>query len=131
MQIKLESVSIIDLDHALKFYTEVLGFVKKRDIPMGETRFVTVVSPEDPDGTELVLEPNGEHQATKVYKEALYKEGIPFTAFRVEDIISEHAKLKESGVNFRSDPQQFGSEIVATFDDTCGNLIMIYQEGVS
>jgi len=129
MKIKLESVYISDLDKALSFYTDVLGFVKKRDIPMGDTRFVTVVSPEEPDGTELLLEPNGEHPATKAYKKALYEEGLPLTAFLVDDIESEYARLRESGVEFRSEPQRFGDEVMATFDDTCGNLIMIYQVG--
>ena len=96
---------------------------------MGETRFVTVVSPEEPEGTELLLEPNGEHSATKVYKKALYDEGIPLAAFQVDDIASEYTRLQELGVSFRSEPTKFGDEIMATFDDTCGNLIMIYQEG--
>jgi len=129
MKIKLESVYISDLDKALSFYTDVLGFVTKRDIPMGDTRFVTVVSPEEPDGTELLLEPNGEHPPTKAYKKALYEEGLPLTAFLVDDIESEYARLRESGVEFRSEPQRFGDEVMATFDDTCGNLIMIYQVG--
>ena len=129
MKIKLESVYISDLDKALSFYTDVLGFVKKRDIPMGDTRFVTVVSPEEPDGTELLLEPNGEHPPTKAYKKALYEEGLPLTAFLVDDIESEYARLREAGVEFRSEPQRFGDEVMATFDDTCGNLIMIYQVG--
>ena len=129
MKIKLESVYISDLDKALSFYTDVLGFVKKRDIPMGDTRFVTVVSPEEPDGTELLLEPNGEHPPTKAYKKAIYEEGLPLTAFLVDDIESEYARLREAGVEFRSEPQRFGDEVMATFDDTCGNLIMIYQVG--
>ena len=129
MKIKLESVYISDLDKALSFYTDVLGFVKKRDIPMGDTRFVTVVSPDEPDGTELLQEPNGEHPATKAYKKALYEEGLPLTAFLVDDIESEYARLREAGVEFRSEPQRFGDEVMATFDDTCGNLIMIYQVG--
>jgi len=127
MKIKLESVFISDLDKALSFYTDVLGFIKKRDIPMGDTRYVTVVSPEEPDGTELLLEPNGEHPATKVYKKALYDEGIPLTAFLVEDIESECARLKGLGVSFQSEPERCGNEVMAVFDDTCGNLIMVYQ----
>jgi len=127
LKIKLESVFISDLDQALAFYTGVLGFVKKRDIPMGDTRYVTVVSPEEPDGTELLLEPNGEHPATKAFKTALYEEGIPLTAFLVDDIAAEHERLKGLGVVFRSAPARFGTETMATFDDTCGNWIMIYQ----
>ncbi len=127
MKIKLESVYITDLDKAIAFYTNVLGFVKKRDIPMGQTRYVTVVSPDEPDGTELLLEPCGEHPATKVFKKAIYDEGLPLTAFLVDDIESEYARLKELGVTFRSKPQNCGTEIMAVFDDTCGNLIMIYE----
>ena len=127
MKIKLESVAITDLDAALKFYVEVLGFVKKQDIPMGDTRFVTVVSPQEPDGTELMLEPCGEHPPTKVYKQTLYDEGIPATAFEVDDIQAEYARLKQLGVEFRSEPQDMGTSIGTSFDDTCGNLIMIYE----
>ncbi|NNC89719.1 MAG: VOC family protein [Akkermansiaceae bacterium] len=127
MKIKLESVFISDLDAALAFYTDVLGFVKKKDIPMGETRYVTVVSPEEPDGTELLLEPNADHPATKAFKTALYEEGIPLTAFLVDDIAAEHERLAGRGVRFRSPPERFGTETMATFDDTCGNWIMIYQ----
>ena len=128
VRIKLESVFVTDLDKALAFYTGKLGFVKKQDIPMGETRFVTVVSPEEPNGTELMLEPNGEHPATKAFKTALYKEGIPLTAFWVEDIQAEYKRLKELGVVFRSKPQDYGPSTAAILDDTNGNLIMIYQE---
>lgn len=127
MKIKLESVPVSDLDQALAFYTTVLGFVKKNDIPMGDTRYLTVVSPEEPDGTELMLEPSGEHAATKVYKKALFDEGIPITAFLVDDVAAEYARLKALGVSFRSEPERMGTEVVATLDDTCGNLIMIYQ----
>lgn len=131
MRIRLESVYISDsdLDRALAFYTDVLGFVKKKDIPMGGTRLVTVVSPEEPEGSELMLEPNGEHPATKAYKKALYEEGIPLTAFEVDDVGREYERLKQQGVRFRSEPQRFGAEVMATFDDTCGNLIMIYHSG--
>ena len=127
MKIRLESVFISDIDKALAFYTDVLGFIKKKDIPMGETRFVTVVSPDEPDATELMLEPCGEHPATKTFKEAIYNEGIPLTAFLVDDIEEEYRRLKERGVEFRSPPARQGTESMATFDDTCGNLIMIYQ----
>lgn len=128
MKIALTSVSIDDYDKALKFYTEVLGFVKKRDIPLGGgARWLTVVSPEDPDGTELLLEPNADYPAMKVLKESLVKDGIPFTAFEVDDIQKEYARLKKLGVEFTMEPTNMGMTTVAVFDDTCGNLIQIYQ----
>src|SRR4026207_680436 len=98
MKIKLASVPIDDYDKALKFYTEVLGFVKKRDIPLGEgARWITVVSPEEPDGTELLLEPNAEYPAMKALKESLVKDGIPFTAFQVSDVQTEYERMKDLG----------------------------------
>ena len=128
MKIKLTSVPIDDYDKALKFYTEVLGFVKKRDIPLGAgARWITVVSPEDPDGTELLLEPNADYPAMKALKESLVRDGIPFTAFEVDDIQKEYARLKELGVEFTMEPTNMGMTTVAVFDDTCGNLIQIYQ----
>ena len=127
MKIRLEIVPISDIVKALAFYTDVLGFIKKQDIPMGETRFVTVVSPDEPDATELMLEPCGEHPATKVFKKAIYDEGLPQTAFLVDDIAAEYQRLTELGVVFRSAPQRQGTETMATLDDTCGNLIMLYQ----
>ncbi len=128
MKIKLTSVSIDDYDKALKFYTEVLGFVKKKDIPLGSgARWITVVSPEDPDGTELLLEPNADYPAMKALKEALAKDGIPFTAFQVDDIQKEYARLKKLGVEFTMEPTNMGMTIMAVFNDTCGNLIQIYQ----
>ena len=129
MRIRLESVFVTDQDHALSFYTEKLGFVKKRDIPMGHgARFLTVVSPEEPDGTELMLEPNGEHPATKAFKEAIYAEGLPLTAFLVDDCRAEYERLKGLGVEFKGEPMDAGTAVMATLDDTCGNLIMIYDE---
>ena len=129
MRIRLESVPVADQDHALRFYTEKLGFVKKQDIPMGEgARFLTVVSPDEPDASELMLGPNGEHPATKVYKQALYAEGIPVTAFLVEDCQAEYERLLELSVEFKGEPTDAGTAIMATLDDTCGNLIMIYEE---
>lgn len=129
MRIRLESVPVTDQDHALAFYTEKLGFVKQHDIPMGHgARFLTVVSPDEQDGAALMLEPNGEHAATKVYKQALYAEGIPQTAFQVDDCHAEYARLKALGVEFKAEPMDAGMSIVATLDDTCGNLIMIYEE---
>ncbi|MBZ0296148.1 MAG: VOC family protein [Anaerolineae bacterium] len=128
MKISLTSVSIGDYDQALKFYTEVLGFVKKLDIPLGGgARWITVVSPEAPDGTELLLEPNADYPAMKALKESLVQDGIPFTAFEVKDIHQEYERLKNLGVEFITEPTDVGSSIVAIFDDTCGNLIQIYQ----
>jgi len=128
MKIKLTSVSIDDYDKALKFYTEVLGFVKKRDIPLGPgTRWITVVSPEDPDGTELLLEPNADYPAMRALKESLVKDGIPFTAFQVDEIQREYARLKKLGVEFTMEPTNMGMTTMAVFNDTCGNLIQLYQ----
>jgi catechol 2,3-dioxygenase-like lactoylglutathione lyase family enzyme len=128
MKIKLTSVSIDNYDKALKFYTEVLGFVAKRDIPLGGgARWITVISPADQDGTELLLEPNAEYPAMKALKESLVKDGIPFTAFQVDDIQKEYARLKKLGVEFTMEPTNMGSTTVAILDDTCGNLIQIYQ----
>src|SRR5690606_15424238 len=124
----LASVSIGDYDKALAFYTEKLGFVKKRDIPLGNgARWLTVVSPEDPNGPELLLEPNADYPAMKALKEALVRDGIPFTAFEVSDIHAEYERLKGLGVVFTVEPTNTGDSISAIFDDTCGNLIMIYQ----
>lgn len=128
MRIRLESVSIDDYDKALKFYTEVLGFVKKRDIPLGNgARWITVVSPEATDGTELLLEPNATYPAMKALKESLMKDGIPFTAFEVQDIQEECARLKKLGVEFTMEPTNMGMTTVAILNDTCGNLIQLYQ----
>lgn len=128
MRIKLESVSIHDYDQALKFYTEVLGFVKKRDIPLPNgDRWLTVASPEEPDGTELLLEPNTGYPAMKALKESLVKDGIPFTAFQVDDIQKDYARLKKLGVEFTMEPTNMGTTTVAIFNDTCGNLIQMYQ----
>ena len=128
MKIKLTSVPIEDYDKALKFYTEVLGFVKKQDIPLGGgARWLTVASAQEPDGTELLLEPNGDYPAMKALKESLIKDGIPFTAFQVDDIQKEYARLKKLGVEFTMEPTNMGMTTVAIFNDTCGNLIQIYQ----
>jgi len=128
MKIRLTSVSIDDYDKALKFYTEVLGFVKKRDIPLGNgARWITVVSPEATDGTELLLEPNATYPAMKALKESLMKDGIPFTAFEVSDIQEEYARLKKLGVEFTMEPTNMGMTTVAILNDTCGNLIQLYQ----
>ena len=128
MKIKLESVSIDDYDKALKFYTDTLGFVKKRDIPLGNgARWITVVSPDAPDSTELLLEPNATYPAMKALKESLMKDGIPFTAFEVNDIQEEYARLKKRGVEFTMEPTNMGMTTIAILNDTCGNLIQIYQ----
>jgi predicted enzyme related to lactoylglutathione lyase len=128
MKIKLSSVPIADYEKALKFYTEVLGFVKKLDIPLGGgARWITVVSPEEPEGTELLLEPNADYPAMKALRESLVKDGIPYTAFQVDDVQAEYEGLRERGVEFTMEPTNMGTSTVAVFDDTCGNLIQIYQ----
>src|ERR671914_547343 len=116
-----------DQEKALRFYTDVLGFVKKTEFPVGEHRWLTVVSPEDPDGVELLLEPS-EHPAAKPFKQALVEDGIPFTSFGVEDVKAEHARLEGLGVKFTQPPTTFGDVTTAVFDDTCGNLIQIAQK---
>ena len=127
MRISLVSVSVGDQDNALAFYTQKLGLFKKHDIPMGDARWLTVVSPEDPDGPEVVLEPNAEYPAMKALKEALVADGIPFTAFEVDDVDAEFRKLKELGVEFTGEPVEMAGAKFAVFDDTCGNLIQIYE----
>jgi catechol 2,3-dioxygenase-like lactoylglutathione lyase family enzyme len=124
MRINLASVLIDDQQKALRFYTEVLGFVKKTDVPMGQHSWLTVVSPEDPDGVELVLEP-GDHPAVRPFKEALVADGIPWTSFAVTDVHAEFDRLKGLGVRFTQEPTDMGTVTTAVFDDTCGNLIMI------
>ena len=124
MRINLASVLVDDQDKALRFYTEVLGLVKKTEVPLGEHRWLTVVSPEDPDGVELVLEPD-EHPAAKPFKAALVADGIPYTAFFVDDVRREHARLTGLGVTFTQEPVEMGPVTTAVLDDTCGNLIQI------
>jgi catechol 2,3-dioxygenase-like lactoylglutathione lyase family enzyme len=124
MKINLSSVFVDDQAKALRFYTEVLGFVKKTEIPMGEVSWLTVVSPEDPDGPELVLEPDG-HPAVKPFKEALISDGIPFTSFAVTDVQAEFERLRARDVRFTQEPVEMGPVTAAVFDDTCGNLIQI------
>jgi len=126
MKIVITSVMVSDQEKALKFYTEVLGFVKKTDIPMGGPRWLTVVSPEQPDGPELLLEPMGFAPA-KTYQKALFDAGIPLTSFAVADIESTYQKLKKQGVVFRGAPAKMGPVTTAVFEDTCGNLIQIAQ----
>jgi catechol 2,3-dioxygenase-like lactoylglutathione lyase family enzyme len=124
MKITLTSILVDDQAKALDFYTEVLGFTKKTDIPLGEHRWLTVVSPESPDGPELVLEPD-EHPAARPFKEALVRDGIPFTSFAVDDVHAEFARLTARGVHFTQPPTAMGPVTSAVLDDTCGNLIQI------
>ena len=124
MRINLASVLVDDQEKALRFYTEVLGFVKKTEIPLGDHRWLTVVSPENPDGVELVLEPD-EHPAAKPFKAALMADGIPWTSFAVADVPAEFDRLKGLGVTFTQEPMTMGPVTTAVFDDTCGNLIHI------
>jgi catechol 2,3-dioxygenase-like lactoylglutathione lyase family enzyme len=126
MRIHLSSVYVDDQDKALRFYTEVLGFVKKTEFPIGEDRWLTVVSPETPDGTELLLEPDG-HPAVRPYQEALASDGIPVTSFAVDDARAEYERLRALGVQFTQEPADMGPVTTAVFDDTCGNLIQITQ----
>lgn len=124
------SISIADTDYdkALDFYTSKLGFVKKHDIPLGGgARWLTVVSPDDPNGTEVVLEPNASYPAMKALKEALVKDGIPLTAFEVQDVHAEYERLRSLGVDFLMEPTTMGPTIIAVLDDTCGNYIQIFQ----
>ena len=124
MRITLTSVLVDDQEKALRFYTDVLGFVKKTEVPLGEHRWLTVVSPDNPDGVELVLEP-GDHPAVGPFKEALVADGIPFTSFAVDDVQTEFERLTGLGVTFTQEPTAMGPVTTAVFDDTCGNLIQI------
>ncbi|MFC3799240.1 VOC family protein [Cohnella sp. GCM10012308] len=126
MKIIVTSLFVQDQDHALKFYTETLGFVKKHDVPTGKFRWIAVVSPEDQDGTELILEPN-EHPAAKEYQKKLAADGIPATMFGVADIHGDYERLSASGVKFTMKPTNMGDFTIAVFDDTCGNLIQMMQ----
>ncbi|WP_405678430.1 VOC family protein [Streptomyces sp. NBC_01511] len=124
MKIHLASVFVDDQAEAQRFYTEVLGFRTKNDVPVGDDRWLTVVSPTEPDGTELLLEPSG-HPAVKPFRDALVADGIPYTSFAVEDVHAEFARLQGLGVRFTQEPVEMGPVTVAVFDDTCGNLIQI------
>jgi predicted enzyme related to lactoylglutathione lyase len=126
VKIKLASVIVDDQDRALKFYTGVLGFVKKRDMLVGEFRWLTVVSPDDPEGTELLLEPS-DNLAAQTYQKTIFEQGIPLTAFATDDIQREFERMKELGVKFAMEPTNMGPVTQAVFDDTCGNLIQMYQ----
>jgi catechol 2,3-dioxygenase-like lactoylglutathione lyase family enzyme len=127
MKIVLTSVFVDDQDKALKFYTEVLGFVKKTEVPLGEYRWLTVVAPGDQNGTELLLEPDS-HPAVGPFKRALVHDGIPFTSFGVEDVHAEFERLRSAGVQFTQPPVEMGPVTTAVLDDTCGNLIQIAQK---
>lgn len=127
MMIKLSSIFVDDQEKALRFYTDVLGFKKKQDFPVGGARWITVVSAEGPDHLELVIEPNG-HPAASAYQAALMKDGIPVTAFESTAIHSEVQRLKERGVVFTLEPTDAGKVMIAIFSDTCGNLIQMYQQ---
>ncbi|MCB0032673.1 MAG: VOC family protein [Anaerolineales bacterium] len=126
MRIELTSVFVQDQDKALQFYTEQLGFLKKRDFPVGEFKWLTVVSAAAPEGTELLLEPN-DNPAAKAYQASLFEQGIPAAAFAVDDIHAEYERLKAAGVLFSMEPTNMGGTTIAMLDDTCGNLIQLYQ----
>ena len=124
MRINVTSVLVDDQDKALAFYTDVLGFLKKTDIPLGDAKWLTVVSPDAPDGVELLLEPDG-HPAARPFKAALVEDGIPFTSFAVDNVQAEYERLTSLGVTFTQAPTPMGPVTTAVFDDTCGNLIQI------
>ena len=126
MRITLTGVFVGDQDEALKFYTETLGFVKKNDVPVGEFKWLTVVSPEDPDGPELLLEPN-ENPVAQEYQKGLFGQGIPAMSFSVTDVRAEYERLKSLGVTFTMEPTEMPGVIIAIFDDTCGNLVQLMQ----
>ncbi len=127
MKIIVTSIFVDDQEKALEFYSEILGFVKKHDVPAGEFRWITLVSPDDLEGTELVLEPNN-HPAAKEYQKKLYDDGIPATMFGIEDVHQEYERLLKQGVKFTMEPRNVGEVTIAIFDDTCGNLIQIAQQ---
>ena len=126
MRITLTSVFVNDQDEAARFYTETLGFVKKHDVPVGEFKWLTVVSPDDPDGTELLLEPN-DNPVAQEFQKGIFDQGIPAASFGVVDIRAEYEKLKLLGVAFTMAPTELANVTVAVFDDTCGNLIQMMQ----
>ncbi|MFQ3544534.1 VOC family protein [Halobacillus rhizosphaerae] len=127
MKVIVTSLFVEDQDKALQFYTEKLNFVKKQDVPIGEYRWITLVSPEEENGTEVLLEPNN-HHAAKEFQQKIFKEGIPSTMFGVEDVHKEFERLSELGVEFTMEPTEMGEVTMAIFDDTCGNLIQIVQQ---
>ncbi len=127
MKIVLTSIFVDDQQKALRFYTEKLGFVKKTEVPLGEASWLTVVAPSDPDGPELLLEPDT-HPAVRPFKSALVEDGIPFTSFAVQDVQTEYERLRASGVEFTQPPVAMGPVTTAVLDDTCGNLIQLAQK---
>jgi catechol 2,3-dioxygenase-like lactoylglutathione lyase family enzyme len=127
MKIWLTNVFVDDQDKALRFYTKVLGFVKKTEVPLGEHRWLTVVARDDPDGTELLLEPDS-HPAVGPFKRALVEDGIPSASFAVKDVNAEYQRLRSASVHFTQPPVEMGPVTIAVFDDTCGNLIQIAQK---
>ena len=127
MRIKLTSIMVDEQERALRFYTNVLGFTKKSDVPVGEYRWITVTSPEGPDDLELALEPNA-NPAAKAFQDAMFKQGIPLAAFEVGDLAAEFARLSGRGVAFTKPPTPAGPVSLAIFADTCGNLIQLYQK---
>ena len=126
MRIALTSVFVSVQDEALRFYTQTLGFVKKHDLPVGEFKWLTVVSPDDPDGTELLLEPN-DNPVAQEFQKGIFDQGIPAASFGVNDIRAEFEKLKSLGVAFTMEPTELANVTIAVFDDTCGNLIQVMQ----
>jgi catechol 2,3-dioxygenase-like lactoylglutathione lyase family enzyme len=128
MRIPVTSVYVDDQDRALAFYTKTLGFEKKTEIPLGEAWWLTVVQSEGPDGTELLLEPDG-HPAVRPFKQALVADSIPFTSFAVDDVRKEVERLRKRGARFPQEPVTMGDVTMACLDDTCGNLIQVAQKG--
>lgn len=127
VKIKIASILVDDQEKALKFYTEKIGFIKKDDVPVGEYKWLTVVSPDAPDGMELLLEPNV-HKAAQAFQKAIFADNIPATTLFVDDIQKEYERLKELGVGFTTEPTEMGTVKIAVFNDTCGNLIQITEQ---
>jgi len=130
MRITITGVYVDDQEAALAFYTDVLGFQVKHNVPVGEHAWITVVSPSAPDGPELLLEPIG-HPAVKPYRDALAEDGIPLAQFGVDDVAAEHERLTAHGVTFTQPPTPYEDKLIAVFDDTCGNLVMIQSESAA
>ena len=127
MKINLTSIFVKDQEKAFEFYTEKLGFVKKQDVPLGQFKWLTVVSSENPDGTELLLEPNN-NPVAEAYQKGIFEQGIAAASFAVDDINGEHEKLEKLGVRFTMPPTKTGEVTIAVFEDTCGNLIQIMEK---